>query len=114
MLTSRQIRKSGATQQLRFYVLGTPAAWGYVDFAFTKGLHVVPYEGVTCSRATIADGTYPARSEIAFVTRGTPKGAAARFIRWTRTSPLARRIVRLRYVPDAEVSAAAGQGLEPR
>ncbi len=107
-------RTFATPQQVRVYVLATPSAWGYVDFAFTKGLHVVPYEGVPCSRATIASGAYPARSEIAFVTRGAPRGAAARFIRWTRTSALARRIIRLRYVPDAEVSAAAGQGLEPR
>ncbi len=96
-------------------MLGTPAAWGYVDFAFTKGLHVVPYQGVPCSRATIADGTYPARlRDRVRDPRQAPSGAAARFIRWTRTSPLARRIVGLRYVPDAEISAAAGQGLEPR
>ena len=107
-------RTFATPQQVRVYVLATPSAWGYVDFAFTKGLHVVPYEGVPCSRATIASGAYPARSEIAFVTRGAPRGAAARFIRWTRRSALARRIIRLRYVPDAEVSAAAGQGLEPR
>ena len=99
---------------MRLFVLSTPAAWGYVDFAFTKGLHVVPYEGVPCSRATIANGSYPARSELTFVTRGAPRGAAARFIRWTRTSALARRIVRTRYVPDADAEPAAGQGLEPR
>ena len=101
-------------QQVRFYVLGTPGAWGYVDFAFTRGLHVVPYEGVPCSRASIAAGIYPGGSEIAFVTRGAPRGAAARFIRWARTSAVARKIVRTRYVPDADISSAAGQGLEPR
>ena len=101
-------------QQVRSYVLATPNAWGYVDFAFTRGVHVVPYEGVPCSRASIAAGTYPGGSEIAFVTRGAPRGAAARFIRWARTSALARKIVRTRYVPDADISSAAGQGLEPR
>ena len=101
-------------QQVRFYVLGTPGAWGYVDFAYTGGLHVVPYEGVSCSRASIAAGTYPGGTEIAFVTRGAPRAAAARFIRWARTSAVARRIVRTRYVPDADISSAAGQGLEPR
>ena len=109
-----QPRTFSTPQQVRFYVLGTPGAWGYVDFAFTRGLHVVPYEGVSCSRASIAAGTYPGGSEIAFVTRGAPRSAAARFIRWARTSAVARKIVRTRYVPDADISSAAGQGLEPR
>ena len=109
-----QPRTFSTPQQVRSYVLGTPGAWGYVDFAFTRGLHVVPYEGVSCSRASIAAGTYPGGSEIAFVTRGAPRGAAARFIRWARTSAVARKIVRTRYVPDADISSAAGQGLEPR
>jgi hypothetical protein len=97
-------RTFATPQQVRSFVLTTPAAWGYVDFAFTGGLHVVPYEGAGCSRASIAAGTYAARSEIAFVTRGAPRGAAARFIRWARTSAIARQIVRTRYVPDAEIA----------
>ena len=47
--------------QVRDYVAPTPAAWGYVDLAFTRGLHIVPYEGVPCTRATIVSGAYPAR-----------------------------------------------------
>ena len=74
----------------------------------------MPYEGVGCSSTTVANATYPGRLEHAFVTRGAPRGAAARFIRWARTSAVARKIVRTRYVPDADISSAAGQGLEPR
>jgi phosphate transport system substrate-binding protein len=88
-----------APSQVREYVRATPAAWGYVDFAFTGGLHVVPYEGVRCDRATIASGAYPARRDFAFVTRGVPQGAAARFIRWVRNSRIARRVIATRYVP---------------
>jgi phosphate transport system substrate-binding protein len=85
--------------QVRDHVRATPAAWGYVDVAFTAGLHVVPFEGVTCNRATIASGAYPARRDLAFVTRGRPRGAAARFIRWVRRSRIARRVIATRYVP---------------
>jgi phosphate transport system substrate-binding protein len=85
--------------QVRDHVAATPAAWGYVDVAFTAGLHVVPFEGVTCNRATIASGAYPARRDLAFVTRGRPRGAAARFIRWVRRSRIARRVIATRYVP---------------
>jgi len=85
--------------QVRDFVRATPAAWGYVDIAFTASLHVVPYEGVGCTRATVAAGTYPGRRELSFVTAGRPRPAAARFIRWVRTSRTARRVIATRYVP---------------
>jgi phosphate transport system substrate-binding protein len=85
--------------QVRDHVRALPAAWGYVDFAFTRGLHVVPFDGVACDRATIASGAYPGRRDLAFVTRGAPRGAAARFIRWVRSSRVARRVIATRYVP---------------
>jgi phosphate transport system substrate-binding protein len=85
--------------QIRDYVRATPAAWGYVDLAFTGGLHVVPFDGVRCDRAAVATGAYPGRRDLAFVTRGAPRRAAARFIRWVRTSRVARRVIATRYVP---------------
>lgn len=85
--------------QVRDHVRANEAAWGYVDLAFAAGLHVVPFEGVACSRATIASGAYPGRRDLAFVTRGAPRRAAARFIRWVRTSRVARRVIATRYVP---------------
>jgi phosphate transport system substrate-binding protein len=83
---------------LRAFVLATPAAAGYIDFAFLPGLHGVPYEGVPCSRATIASGAYPGRRQLSLVTRGGPSGAAGRFIAWARTSAVARRVIATRYV----------------
>ena len=92
-------RSFTTASQVREYVRANPAAWSYVDLAFTGGLHVVPFEGVACSRATVADRSYPGRRELSFVTRGAPRGAAARFIRWVRSSRLARRVIATRYVP---------------
>jgi ABC-type phosphate transport system substrate-binding protein len=85
--------------QMRDFIKVTPDAWGYVDLAFAGDLHVVPFDGITCSRATVADGTYAARTEYGFVTRGTPRGRVARFIRWVRTAKKARRVMATRYVP---------------
>ena len=87
--------------QVRAQLLGLPAGWGYVDLAATAGLHVVPLDGVPCTRATVASGTYPARRVLAFATRGRPRGETARFIRWARTSAVARRIVGRRFVLPA-------------
>ena len=85
--------------QMRDFVRVTPNAWGYVDLAFSDELHAIPYEGIPCTRRTVASGAYPARTEFGFVTRGAPKGAVRRFIRWVRRSGKARRVIATRYVP---------------
>jgi len=84
--------------QLRDYVEQTPAAFGYVDRSLTGALHPMAYNGVACTRATIAAGSYPAARRIGVVTRGRPRGALARFLRWTRTSRTARRVIETRYL----------------
>jgi phosphate transport system substrate-binding protein len=88
-----------ADTQLRDYVEQTPAALGYSDLALTKPLHVMAFDGVACTRATIRAGTYPARRPLGVVTRGRPRGALKRFLRWARTSRLARRVISSRYLP---------------
>jgi ABC-type phosphate transport system substrate-binding protein len=87
-----------ASAQVRDFVAATPAAFGYVDLEFARRLHAVPYEGIPCTRATVADGRYPARRTLGFVTKGRPRGALARFLRWIRTDATARRVVASRYV----------------
>lgn len=94
--------------QVRDFIKVSPAAWGYVDLAFTEDLHLVPYEGIPCTRETVASGAYPARTELGFVTRGGPKGRVARFIRWVRRSAKARRVIATRYVPVQRAAATLG------
>jgi phosphate transport system substrate-binding protein len=85
--------------QTRDYVEQTPAAFAYLDFAFTRALHPIAYEGIPCTRATIRNGTYPAARPIGVVTVGRPHGALRRFLRWARTDRTARRVIATRYVP---------------
>ena len=92
-------RTFATAPQTRDYIRADDAAWGYVDLAYATGLHVVPFDGVGCTRKTVGDGSYPGRRELSFVTRARPGRAAARFIRWVRTSPVARRVIATRYVP---------------
>jgi ABC-type phosphate transport system substrate-binding protein len=87
-------RTFSATAQVRNFIMATPAAWGYLDLAYTRGLHSVAYEGIRCS----ATGTYPARREIGLVTRGKPRAALARFLRWVARDATAKRVIRTRYV----------------
>ena len=99
-LVSRAQRNGlDAERALRSYIASTPAAWGYLDSAFSDELHRVPFEGVPCTNATIASGAYPARRGLNLVTNGPPKGHVARFIRWIRTDRVARRDHATRYIP---------------
>jgi phosphate transport system substrate-binding protein len=85
--------------QARDYVERTPAAFAYLDLAFTRPVHPIPYEGVPCTRATIKNGSYPATRPIGVVTVGRPRGELRRFLRWARRDPTARRVIATRYIP---------------
>jgi phosphate transport system substrate-binding protein len=61
--------------------------------------NVMAYNGVPCTRATVRSGAYPAGRPLGVATRGRPRGALGRFLRWARTSPIARRVIATRYVP---------------
>jgi phosphate transport system substrate-binding protein len=85
--------------EVRDYVEQTPSAFAYVDLGLAGPLHVVSYQGVGCTRAAIRSGAYPAARPLGVVTRGQPRGALARFLRWARTSRVARRVIATRYLP---------------
>jgi ABC-type phosphate transport system substrate-binding protein len=85
--------------QARTYVQSHPAAFAYLDLAAADTVHAIPYEGHPCTRATVRDGSYPARRPIGIVTRARPKKALRRFLAWTRTSRTARRVIAAHYIP---------------
>jgi phosphate transport system substrate-binding protein len=88
-----------SSTQARDYVEQTPSGFGYADLALTGPVHVIAYQGVGCTQQTIRDGSYPASRPLGIVTRGAPRGALGRFLRWVATSPTARRVIASRYVP---------------
>jgi ABC-type phosphate transport system substrate-binding protein len=85
--------------QARTYVQAHPAAFAYLDLAAARTVHAIPYEGHPCTRATVRDGSYPARRPLGIVTRGRPAKALRRFLAWTRTSRTARRVIAAHYIP---------------
>jgi ABC-type phosphate transport system substrate-binding protein len=96
--------------QVRDYMQTQPAAFGYLDLAVATGaVHRIAYEGHPCTRATVRDGSYPARRPIAIVTRKHPKKALRRFLAWTRTSRTARRVIAAHYIPVARAKSSRGQ-----
>jgi phosphate transport system substrate-binding protein len=72
---------------------------GYVDFRFTAGTHVIPYQGVPCTLRNAKSGQYPGIRNFWFVTRGAPRGATRRFINWSRKRSTQRKIVARSWVP---------------
>ncbi|MCU0314017.1 MAG: substrate-binding domain-containing protein, partial [Solirubrobacteraceae bacterium] len=73
----REVARSfSSATLLRQWIAAGPARYGFAGLRFTTGLHVVPVDGVTCSRATVANGTYPLARPLALVTRGAPRGEA--------------------------------------
>lgn len=70
-----------------------PAAIGFVSIEFLGGVSAASYQGVACTTANAKSGAYKGTRSFWMVTKGTPKGETARFIRWIQTSSAARKIV---------------------
>jgi phosphate transport system substrate-binding protein len=59
-----------------------PAAIGFVSFAYTAGVNPVGYQGVACNLRNARSGQYGGVRNFWMVTKGAPKGEAAKFIAW--------------------------------
>jgi phosphate transport system substrate-binding protein len=57
-------------------------AIGFVSFAYTGGVHPVAYKGVPCNLRNAKSGSYEGVRNFWMVTKGVPRGAAARFLAW--------------------------------
>jgi phosphate transport system substrate-binding protein len=67
-------------------IKSNPNAIGYASFAFTGGLHTVPYQGVPCTLRNAKSGQYAGSRNFFLVSRGAAKGLAKDFISFTRSS----------------------------
>jgi phosphate transport system substrate-binding protein len=95
--SASQKSTNGLVQQA---VRSDEQAIGYVDFQFTSGTNVAAYKGVACTLRNAKSGQYPGLRNFWFVTRGAPKGALAKFIRWAQRDPTAQhKIVAKSWVP---------------
>jgi len=57
-------------------------AVGFVSFAYTAGVNAVGYQGVPCSLRNAKSGQYSGVRNFWMVTKGVPKGEAAKFLAW--------------------------------
>lgn len=76
-----------------------PNAIGYASFSYVSGLHSVPYAGVPCTLQTAKSGEYGGVRNFFFVTRGSAKGEAKKFINFTRKDKQAQKIIASEWVP---------------
>ena len=78
-----------------------PNAIGFVSFAFTSGVHALSYQGVACTLANAKSGQYQGVRNFWMVTKGVPKGAAAKFISWVTSShnKTAHKIIASSWIP---------------
>jgi phosphate transport system substrate-binding protein len=67
---------------MRQAVIGDKNAIGFASFAFTSGTNAVGYQGIGCTLANAKSGQYQGVRNFWAVTKGVPKGAAAKFIDW--------------------------------
>lgn len=75
-------------------VKNDPNAIGFVSFAFTAGVHAVGYQGIPCTLQNARSGQYQGVRNFWMVTKGIPKGAAAKFIAWiTSANKTTKKIV---------------------
>jgi phosphate transport system substrate-binding protein len=63
-------------------VAGDPQAVGFVSLDFASGANTVGYQGIPCTLNNAKSGQYAGVRNFWFVTKGAPKGAAAKFIAW--------------------------------
>ncbi len=57
-------------------------AIGFVSFAYTSGVNAVGYQGVACNLRNARSGQYTGVRNFWMVTKGEPKGEAAKYINW--------------------------------
>jgi phosphate transport system substrate-binding protein len=74
-------------------------AIGYVSADFTSGVNAAAYQGVPCTVANAKSGQYGGVRSFYMVTRGAPRGAVAKFIKWVQTARTAQRIIATHWVP---------------
>ncbi len=61
-------------------------AIAYLDFKFTGGTAVAPYEGVACNLRNAKSGQYLGVRNFWLVSRGAPTGDAVKFLRYVRSA----------------------------
>jgi phosphate transport system substrate-binding protein len=75
-------------------------AIGFVSFDFTTGTNAVGYQGIPCTLNNAKSGQYQGVRNFWMVTKGAPKGPAAKFITWiTSGNAASKKIIGSDWIP---------------
>jgi len=74
-------------------------AIGYVSQDFIGGTNTTAYQGVACNLSNAKSGQYGGVRTFYMVTRGSARGATAKFINWVQNAAPAQRIIGTHWVP---------------
>jgi len=75
-------------------------AIGFVSFAFTTGTNAVGYQGIPCTLNNAKSGQYQGVRNFWMVTKGVPKGPAAKYIAWiTSGNKATKKIIGSDWIP---------------
>ena len=75
-------------------------AIGFVSFDFTAGVNAVGYQGIPCTLQNAKSGQYQGVRNFWMVTKGAPKGTAAKFITWiTSGNAITKKIISSSWIP---------------
>lgn len=80
-------------------VAANQGAIGFVSFAYTPGVHPAAYQGVPCNLRNARSGQYGGVRNFWMVTKGAPKGEAAKFIAWvTSGNKTTKRVINSNWI----------------
>lgn len=86
---------------MRQAVIGDRNAIGFASFDFVSGTNAVSYQGIPCTLRNAKSGQYQGVRNFWMVTKGIPKGAAAKFIDWiiNRHNTAVENIIKTEWLP---------------
>jgi phosphate transport system substrate-binding protein len=77
--SASQLETEGGMRQA---IIGDKNGVGFASFDFISGTNAVEYQGIPCTLRNAKSGQYEGVRNFWMVTKGTPKGAAKKFIDW--------------------------------
>ncbi len=83
------------TGQVRSVVAQSRIAIGYISLGFVKGSPVkaLIIDGVTATEDNVANGTYPIKRNLHFISKGAPQGLAKQFIEFMLSPQIQDNVV---------------------
>lgn len=105
MTKGENYKEVGKSGEMLAAVESNPNAIGYIDLAYVKGnVKAVSYNGVAATTENVIKGKYPVWGYGYLLTKGTPKGADAEFIKYIQSSKFQNgSLKKLKFIPIYKV-----------